>query len=167
MKPKISIQMATSDHADDLVKIMSSNSDLYDPIMPGAFQKYAASIATHGMPTTYDVNMIQYEGEVVGFIGTIHVKDHMIYLLAFYLLSAYQRKGIGKTIIEELITNYKSKQISEIVLLVHKDAHWARRFYEKNNFKCVSEIPEEIKSYGDQALEKHYIRNSVLYGRIL
>lgn len=102
MYSEINIYKASEQHIEDLVKICLSNVELYEPIMPGAFQKYASGILQNGLPTTYDVIMIEYKRVVVGFIGTIQLKDGIVYLMALYLLREYQGKGIGKIVMDNI-----------------------------------------------------------------
>lgn len=163
MGKSIRIYPATDKDIKDLARIMRSNIEIYHPIMPGAFQKYATYFEEYGVPNTYDVEMIELDGSTIGFIGTIKITDDSIYLLALYLMREYQNKGIGKKIIDDLIHSYSAENRKEIVLLAHKNATWACKFYEKNGFELISMDEGDIKNYSDRILEKHYIRNSVLY----
>lgn len=163
MHSEIKIYKASDQHIEDLGNICLSNVELYEPIMPGAFQKYAGSISRHGLPTTYDVMVIEYKCKIVGFIGTIQLADDIVYLMALYLLREYQGMGIGKLVMGKLISTFQNKSKNEIVLLAHKDAKWAISFYEKQGFNLISEIEADIKNYANGLLEKHYIKNSVLF----
>ena len=111
MYSEINIYKASEQHIEALVKICLSNVDLYEPIMPGAFQKYAGSISQNGIPKTYDVMMIEYKCEVVGFVGTIELKDGIVYLMALYLQREYQGKGIGKIVMNKLKDYFQKKAI--------------------------------------------------------
>lgn len=163
MSNKVRIYPATNENINDLAGIMRSNVEIYDPIMPGAFQKYANFIEEHGLPKTYDVEMIEFEGEIVGFIGTIQISHDVIYLLALYLMREHQSKGIGKSVLNHKISSYEAENRKEIVLLAHQEATWACNFYEKNGFKLISNEEDVIKAYSNRILEKHYIKKSVLY----
>lgn len=163
MNSDIKIYKANEQHVEDLVKICLSNVELYEPIMPGAFQKYASGILQNGLPTTYDVMMIEYKCVVVGFIGTIQLEEGIVYLMALYLQREYQGKGIGKIIMDKLKAFFQNKGNNEIVLLAHKDAKWAISFYEKQGFNFISGLEIDIRSYANTQLEKYYLKNSVLY----
>ncbi len=163
MDDHIKIYSATDQNVVDLARIMRSNIEIYDAIMPGAFQRYAMHLEACGIPSTYKVEMIECDGDVVGFMGTIEIDDDRVYLLALYLMKEHQKKGLGRVIVDKMIRSYQLDNRKEIVLLAHKDATWACRFYEKNGFKLVSRDEKEIKRYSNGIMEKHYIRNSVLY----
>lgn len=163
MNSDIKIYKANDPHVDDLVKICLSNVELYESIMPGAFQKYASGILQNGIPATYDVMMIEYKCEVVGFVGTIELKEGIVYLMALYLQREYQGKGIGKIVMDKLKDFFQNKGNNEIVLLAHKDAKWAISFYEKQGFNFISGLEIDIRSYANTQLEKYYLKNSVLY----
>ncbi|MDH8676833.1 GNAT family N-acetyltransferase [Fusibacter bizertensis] len=167
MNSEIKIYKASEQHIEALVKICLSNVDLYEPIMPGAFQKYAGSISQNGIPKTYDVMMIEYKCEVVGFVGTIELKDGIVYLMALYLQREYQGKGIGKIVMNKLKDYFQKKGNNEIVLLAHKDAKWAISFYEIQGFNFISRLEMVIKGYANTQLEKHYITSTVLYSLML
>lgn len=163
MNRKIKIYSATNENINDLAAIMRSNVELYDRIMPGAFQRYATFFEEYGLPKTYDVEMIEYEGEIVGFLGTIEINNDVVYLLALYFMREHQNKGIGKIVMEHKFHSYKIENRKEIVLLAHQEATWACKFYEKNGFKLISNEEDRIKSYSNKIMENHYIKNSVLY----
>jgi Acetyltransferases len=167
MYSEINIYKASEQHIEDLVKICLSNVDLYEPIMPGAFQKYAGSISQNGIPKIYDVMMIEYKCEVVGFVGTIELRDGIVYLMALYLQREYQGKGIGKIVMDKLKDYFHKKGNNEIVLLAHKDAKWAISFYEKQGFNFISRLEMDIKGYANTQLEKHYITSTVLYSLMI
>ena len=107
--------------------------------------------------------MIEFEGEIVGFIGTIQISHDVIYLLALYLMREHQSKGIGNSVLNHKISSYEADNQKEVVLLAHQEATWACNFYEKNGFKLISNEEDVIKAYSNRILEKHYIKKSVLY----
>ncbi len=138
-------------------KFCESNASLYDPIMPGAFNKQAEKFRSNGLPSTYNILVIESENQILGFLGTIECNEKSLYLVAIYLHQSHQRSGIGSIILEELVRNYRSAGYDEIVLLVHKEAVWAKSFYLKNQFKYVSSSELDIKSYGNGILSNLYI----------
>lgn len=138
MDQSLKIYDAKPEHCEALAEIMRSNAPLYEDIMPGAFERYAHTFLEHGLPQTYDTQMIEYSGEVVGFIGTVTLTDDTLYLMALYLKQEYQSKGIGKAVLNQLWPKYRADGIKEVVLLAHQNATWAKQFYEKMGFSHIS-----------------------------
>ena len=163
MKNSVMIRSANPEDSGFFAKIMRSNIPLYDPIMPGAFEKYAAFIEVQGIPKTYFSEIIEFNNLPVGIIGTIKLTEKICYLLAFYLFRDVQGKGIGKTALRTLTHRLKKDGFTHMILLAHKEADWARQFYEKNGFVCISEESAEIEAYKEGILKNQMIKNCALY----
>jgi len=77
------------------------------------------------------------DDRLLGVAGIQPVKDTTL-IRHTYVLTKWQRKGIGSTLLEHLMSLAKTP---EILVGTWADATWAIRFYEKHSFKLVS--PEE------------------------
>ena len=73
-------------------------------------------------------------GKIIGVMGIQRVKDVALIRHA-YVLTKYQRKGVGSRLLKYLMNLAKS---SEILVGTWKNATWAVRFYEKHGFKLTS-----------------------------
>ena len=71
---------------------------------------------------------------LLGLMGIQSVKDTTL-IRHSYLLSKYQRKGIGGTLLKHLTRLAKTP---EILVGTWEDATWAIRFYEKHGLRLVS-----------------------------
>jgi GNAT superfamily N-acetyltransferase len=82
---------------------------------------------------------------LLGVMGIQPVKDVTLIRHA-YVLTKYQRKGIGGKLLKYLIGLAKT---SEILVGTWANATWAIRFYEKHGFKLVSskEKDELLRTY--------------------
>jgi len=145
-----------------LAKICESNTELYDPIMPGAFLTQASKYRDSGIPTTYHVEMIEYENQCIGFVGTLSLNKKCHYLVALYLHKEWQRKGVGEVVLTKLKKNFKESGSAETILLAHNEAVWAKSFYLKNGFEVVSSLENEIKTYRGGLLKSLFLANTVL-----
>ena len=76
----------------------------------------------------------QEKGKIIGVMGIQYVKDSTLIRHA-YVLTKYQRKGVGSRLLKYLMNLAKS---SEILVGTWKNATWAIRFYEKHGFKLTS-----------------------------
>ena len=86
------------------------------------------------------------DGHLLGVAGIQALKDTTLIRHA-YVLTKYQRRGIGTGLIKYLVG---LAEAPEILVGTWADATWAIRFYEKHGFKLVS--PKEK----DRLLRKYW-----------
>lgn len=85
-------------------------------------------------PTLID-NMIVYDdGILKGVINRLFTGDS-IELCEFYVEPFFKGMGIGKELIQYVISEARSANVKKLFLWVIKDNLPARRFYETNGFK--------------------------------
>ena len=82
------------------------------------------------------IYVAELEKELAGFIVISQDPDYpkKIYVDEFWLRKKYQRRGIGKALIEYVEETYKKKGAKIIKLVSHKDSE-AFKFYKKIKFK--------------------------------
>lgn len=68
--------------------------------------------------------------------GRLNIENHQGIISQMAIDSQYQNKGIGKTILEQLINQCKEHNVNEIVLNARETAI---NFYKKYGFKITSE----------------------------
>ena len=78
------------------------------------------------------------DNKLVGLIRIIGDKSTIIYVQDLLVSPQYQRRGIGKALIEEALSRYKN--VRQIVLISDSN-EGAKAFYEREGFK-------ELKEYG-------------------
>lgn len=135
---------------------------LYEEFMPNAFKNQAEKFMERGLSTSYDTVIIENDNDEIGFVGTKKLNEHIVYLVACYIHSDFQNKGLGSLGIKYLKNSLKELHTKEIVLLVHKKAVWAQQFYLKNGFVIVSYDKDQILSYDNGIMENDYLDNTVL-----
>ncbi len=73
--------------------------------------------------------------------------DHAIYKEAYPahlhidILPDYQSKGIGSKLITAFCENLKEQNVKGVMLIVGTDNNGARRFYERNGFTLLQDMP--------------------------
>lgn len=138
---------------------------LYNPIFPLAFDKQAERFIEQGLPKDYRIFLIQKEDQRVGFMGYVQLSEDVVYLTSLYIKSQYRGKGYGTQAIQAFIQEWKEQGIQEILLLAHKDAHWAINFYKGQGFKIIEDSLIAIQRYKNGLLEKHAVKIAVLMAR--
>lgn len=149
-----------------LAEVCESVVPLYQPIMPGAFERQAERFRTaQRLPAEYRITVIRQEGERVGFLGVRPLREDILYLVALYIHAGHQQKGIGSAVMKSLCRKAEEQGCREILLLAHEKAEWAIRFYQRHDFVLVSADWEEISEYGDGLLAGIVIPQTVLMSR--
>src|SRR5208282_2962373 len=82
------------------------------------------------------------ENEMLGVVGYQPVKDVTL-VRHLYVLPEYQRRGIGKKLLEHVISVAKTRRI---LVGTWGAAAWAIRFYEKNGFKSLQNKDELLRN---------------------
>jgi GNAT superfamily N-acetyltransferase len=88
-----------------------------------------------------DYSIIELEGEDIGAISVERHATH-IQLAQLYILPAHQNRGIGTSILRDLIR--EGRQGGKPVRLRIVAANPARRLYEREGFRVTSTTPERI-----------------------
>jgi GNAT superfamily N-acetyltransferase len=86
---------------------------------------------------TFD-KIIQLAGTDIGIIGIERHSDHW-FLDKFYLLPAYQNRGLGSCLLKHLKSDATSAQVA--LRLTVLELNPARRFYERHDFVLTRTIP--------------------------
>ena len=83
------------------------------------------------------------DGMLQGVVGYQPFKDVTL-VRHLYVLPEHQRCGIGKKLLEHVISMAKTRRI---LVGTWKAATWAIRFYEKNGFKLLPNKDELLRKY--------------------
>lgn len=150
-----------------LAQVCRDAIELYDKIIPGSFVRQAARFENDGLSNSYEIFIIYFNNQPVGFIGSIALTVNIIYLVALYILKEYQRQGIGTEVMDIFISSLIEGGKAEVALLAHKDATWAIDFYVKNGFNIVTDEEDNVKAYADSCMDRFYLPNTVLMTKIL
>jgi len=101
---------------------------------------------------------LEQKGEVIGVMGIQHVKDVTLIRHA-YVLTKYQRRGIGGKLLKYLMSLTKDP---EILVGTWKAANWAIQFYENHGFSLTSSEEKDrlLRKYWD--IPERQIETSVV-----
>lgn len=82
------------------------------------------------------------DGSAVGFARTqFHKNENRIYLASLYILSGFQRRGIGGRLLTAAEEKARNEGLDELWVGVMVPNEMARRWYEKRGFRFVREEP--------------------------
>ena len=109
------------------------------------------------------VHMFGYNhnNKLIGVIGVQEVKD-VILIRHAYTLTSYQNKGVGSSLLEDLL---KKNQNSRLLVGTWKSAIWAIRFYEKFGFILHAKEQSTLLLKKYWKIPSKQIKNSVVLER--
>jgi GNAT superfamily N-acetyltransferase len=102
-----------------------------------------------------------YNDKLIGVIGVQEVKN-VILIRHAYTLASYQNKGVGSSLLEDLL---KKNQNSRLLVGTWKSAIWAIRFYEKFGFILHAKEQSILLLKKYWKIPSKQIKNSVVLER--
>lgn len=157
----MNIRKAENRDLNFISDVCLDNDKIYKEIMPNAFKKQAKKYLDFGLPKTYELYIISVNGRDIGFLGQIIIDENSTYIVALYILSGYQKRGYGRKIINEIIVRNKTKRI---MLLVHENAEWAIKFYDRIGFEIVGKSKDDMINY-EKKFNKYYIAHTIMMAK--
>lgn len=173
MQDKLTLTPARFEDHATIYAIFEAMLPQYQEIMPGSFEANLENlrrIQAKGMDfsaTGLTGYMIQTTQSTVGFTAVGPLNGQQAYLSAFYLLPQYQRQGLGALALQDLERHYARLHFQEMLLLVHREASWARTFYQKMGYKTLAEHTLSIVQYAGQGIAHLIEPGLILMGRSL
>jgi GNAT superfamily N-acetyltransferase len=135
------LRRATLSDADFVYRVMEATMRRYVEQTWGSFseeltRKDAADVIASG-----DCSIIEFEGAQIGVL-TVQRRADRITLGQFYILPTHQNRGIGTSILRELVR--EARQTGKRLKLRLLKVNPVRRLYEREGFRVVSTTPERI-----------------------
>lgn len=145
----INLRKAEESDQSFLGEVCLSAHKLYEPFMGNTFIKQANKYQD-ALPSGYHIYIIEEGTKPLGFVGYKRREEKTMYITAFYLLDRYYGQGYGAAAMDYLVKQFQLSHMEEILLEVHKQADWAKRFYAKQGFTKVSEKEVEKNELRDK-----------------
>jgi N-acetylglutamate synthase-like GNAT family acetyltransferase len=151
---------ANEGHRDFLARVSRDAALRYAGLLPGAFEEQAARFLTRPLPDWYRLHIVEANGVHVGFVGLAEFENARLCIVAFYLLNAFQRRGLGHATWSRILADWRP---FEAFLVAHRDAHWALAFYRQLGFAELDKETAE-KAYVTGRLAR-YLRDDCVWLR--
>jgi GNAT superfamily N-acetyltransferase len=155
------IRRLSSSDFDSILAVVNNSAQIYKGIIPNDRWK-DPYMPLEELKREIDSGIVFYgwmeEDSVVGVMGIQRVKDTTL-IRHSYILTDYQRKGIGGELLEYLKVLAGTP---EILVGTWKTATWAIRFYKKHGFQLVSTEEKDnlLREYWD--IPERQIETSVV-----
>ena len=98
---------------------------------------YSNERITNEIQDGYIWELFVVEGQVIGYIDYKIMDDNRVFLSKIYLDTDQQQKGLGKMMLDHVLTFAQQNKADAVYLTVNKYNAKAIAFYERNNFECL------------------------------
>lgn len=105
------------------------------------YDKYKKIFDRDYLPTTEKFGPERYKWALNSSAPQSKFKDEYPAHLHIDILPDYQSKGIGSKLIKAFCDNLKEKGVKGVMLIVGTENEGARRFYERNGFTLLQDMP--------------------------
>lgn len=157
------IREAVNNDIEFIAEVCRDVAPLYESFIPGAFEKQACRYENDGLPSSYKIEIIEDKSESIGFCAYIKLSEDSWFLVALYVLSKYRGKGYGKEVMDAYIQRARMAEGKRMLLLVHKNAEWAIKFYKRYGYDEIADTMDGVVAF-EPLLDKLYIKNTILLG---
>jgi len=135
---------------DSILEVINDAAQAYKGVIPNDRWKepyMSAKELKEQIDSGVEFFGLEEKGQTIGVTGIQHVKDVTLIRHA-YILTKYQRRGIGRMLLKYLINLAKCPQI---LVGTWADANWAIQFYEKHGFNLASSKEKDslLRKYWD------------------
>jgi ribosomal protein S18 acetylase RimI-like enzyme len=135
--PTITIRKAAPKDNEAITQIWLDNLTS-EPYSLAATRQTASEAVRRGI-MAYDTRVACIQGVIVGFtMASVyrHINGRHLWVTELHVASNYQRRGIGRALLERLETDYRKADILSIELLSHQEAS-AFEFYQHLGFEAT------------------------------
>jgi GNAT superfamily N-acetyltransferase len=135
------LRRASAADADFVYRVMEATMRLYVEQTWGSFSEELTRKAVADVIASGSCSIIEFEGSDIGVLSVERLDDR-IKLNQLYILPSHQNRGIGTSILRELIR--EARQVGKRLKLRVLAVNPVRRLYEREGFRVVSTTPERI-----------------------
>ncbi|EHQ41754.1 GNAT family N-acetyltransferase [Myroides odoratus] len=98
---------------------------------------YSQERITNEIKEGYLWELFVVEGQVFGYLDYKLMEDNRVFLSKIYLDTDQQQKGLGKIMLQHVVSFAQESKADAVYLTVNKYNAKAIEFYERNGFQCM------------------------------
>ena len=138
---------------DEVVGFITGSSSL-KPIYSYMMKHYFIQIFFNILPHLFNISKVKKIIEIISYSENKNSKNNFpeIELLSLVVSEQARRMGIAKKLFDELVIQFKQREVSDFKIVVGENLEGAQRFYEKMGAKKIGVI------------EVHKGERSIIYG---
>ena len=95
--------------------------------------------------------VLEENGEVIGYAGYEKIVDEG-HLINMAVAEAHRKQGLGRALIEQILTKSREDQIKRLILEVRISNHPAISLYEKMGFEVIAKRKKYYENNNEDAL---------------
>lgn len=92
---------------------------------------------TNEIQDGYIWELLLVDGKVLGYLDYKLMEDNRVFLSKLYLDTDQHQRGLGKQMLDRVLTFAQNQQATAVYLTVNKHNAKAIAFYERNGLKCM------------------------------
>lgn len=134
------IKKATSEHFKEVLEVINiSNRESFGKVIPSEDFEDPCFTEEQFAERFKRIDFIVYliNNKVIGTAGLEIDDQGQGWMRLVYVLPEYQRKRIGKELVNRIELEAQMKGLKEIVLFTFEKAIWAIKFYERLGYEIV------------------------------
>jgi GNAT superfamily N-acetyltransferase len=135
------LRRASAADADFVYRVVDATMRRYIEQTWGSFSEELTRKGVADIISSGNCSIIEFEGTDIGVLSVERLADR-IKLNQLYILPSHQNRGIGTSILRELI--HEARQAGKRLKLRLLAVNPVRRLYEREGFRVVSTTPERI-----------------------
>lgn len=116
---------------------------LYQEILPGFIKGLKRYFQQRNLESLGCVQIIEYNGENVGWISQRKKGRDQLYISHLYILLKHQGVGIGSDVLGYSIKTQRHLGVRRISVDAHKKMPGVISFYKKNNFRQSEDLGDD------------------------
>lgn len=162
---ELDIRPATWEHAPAIIEIVRSSASWYEEFVDpeDLDEHYVDESWARENFEKRDFFVGLLDGQVAGTISLQPAGDDATYLGYIYLHTDHVGNGYGGDLMDFARDESRRRGRSQMVLIAHPEAEWARRAYLKYGFEIIAETRDDVLAWNDGWLESYYEEGFQLY----
>jgi GNAT superfamily N-acetyltransferase len=162
---RLDIVPAKWEHAPRIVEILRSSAEWYEKIVePEDLSEHFVDMewAKENLERR-DFYVGRVGDEIAGTLSLQRVGDDAFYLGYVYLHTDHVGNGYGEDLLDFARDRAKEEGRSQMVLIAHPEAVWAKKAYLRYGFEIIAKDREDVLSWHDGWLKPYYEEGFELY----
>jgi len=151
------VRLACRSDTDHILNVINTtNNAFYRDVIPQ--EKFMDPFITRERLTAdlqkWHFYVYEINERIIGTVALEKPSSEKGTVYRLYVLPEYQRRGVARTLMEEVERKAKQLGLKHLTLRVHFKAHWAVSFYQKIGYCKVGEI--DYQRGRDHVLQKTF-----------
>jgi len=142
--------------------VLEEVQSLYQEILPGFIKGLKRYFQNRNLEPLGCVQIIEYNGENVGWISQLKRGQNQLYISHFYILSKYQGLGIGSRVLKFSMNTQRNLGVQTISVDAHMKMPRVISFYKRNEFRQSEDMDDDKSEHPIKSMFIKLVYKTVL-----